>query len=199
MTVAVRSPSSEVPVVRSRPAATRRRLRSRLTRPVLGQIALILGGLTIVGPLLYVISVALRSPGDYFAQPYGLIPQHPTIVNFRSFFAVTDVGRLMLNSVIICAVASVGTVVSSAVVAYPLARLRFRGSTLLTVLVLSTMMLPPQVLLIPQYILFVKLHWVDTFLPLTIPAWFATNGFLVFFLRQSFRGNPTRDGGSSPG
>ena len=79
MTVAVRSPSSEVPVVRSRPAATRRRLRSRLTRPVLGQIALILGGLTIVGPLLYVISVALRSPGDYFAQPYGLIPRHPPL------------------------------------------------------------------------------------------------------------------------
>lgn len=167
------------------------------------QLLLAIGAITIVAPILYVISVSLRSPGEYFVHPYGLIPAHPTLANFRNFFSITNVRQLMTNSVVIVIFASLGTVISCAIVAYPLARLRFRGATLLTVLVLATMMLPPQVLLIPQYILFVKLHWVDTFYPLIIPTWFATNGFMVFFLRQSFRMIPREleeavliDGGS---
>jgi multiple sugar transport system permease protein len=151
------------------------------------QVLLVIGAVAIVAPVLYVISVSLRSPGEFFVRPYGLIPQHPTLANFRSFFDVTNARQLMTNSVIIVFFSSLGTVISCAVVAYPLARLRFRGATFITILVLATMMLPPQVLLIPQYILFVKLHWVDTFYPLIVPSWFATNGFFVFFLRQSFR------------
>lgn len=167
------------------------------------QLLLAIGAITIVAPILYVISVSLRSSGEYFVHPYGLIPAHPTLANFRNFFSITNVRQLMTNSVVIVIFASLGTVISCAIVAYPLARLRFRGATLLTILVLATMMLPPQVLLIPQYILFVKLHWVDTFYPLIIPTWFATNGFMVFFLRQSFRMIPREleeavliDGGS---
>lgn len=151
------------------------------------QVGLILGAVTIVTPILYVLSVSLRSPDEYLLHPYGLIPRDITLTNYREFFAVTDVRRLMQNSLVIVVLTATGTVASSAIVAYPLSRLRFRGATLITILVLATMMLPPQVLLIPQYILFVKLGWVDTFKPLIIPAWFATSGFFVFFLRQSFR------------
>lgn len=156
-------------------------------KPAALQAVLIVGAIAIVAPVLYVVSVSLRSPAEYFVHPYGFWPQHPTLANFRAFLDTTDARQLMTNSVIIVVLSSIGTVISCAIVAYPLARLRFRGATLFTVLVLATMMLPPQVLLIPQYILFVKLHWIDTFYPLIVPSWFATSGFFVFFLRQSFR------------
>jgi multiple sugar transport system permease protein len=156
-------------------------------KPAALQATLVVGAIAIVAPVLYVVSVSLRSPAEYFVHPYGFLPQHPTLANFRAFLDTTDVRRLMTNSLIIVVLSSIGTVISCAIVAYPLARLRFRGATLFTILVLATMMLPPQVLLIPQYILFVKLHWIDTFYPLIVPSWFATSGFFVFFLRQSFR------------
>lgn len=168
----------------------RGRQRRVLAKQVSAQLLLIAGSLTVVMPVFYVISVSLRSPGDYIADPYSFMPSHPTLSNFTQLFGLVDVNRMMLNSLVVCAVASIGTVVSSAVVAYPLARFRFRGVGFITVCVLATIMLPPQVLLIPQYVEFLKFRWVNTFLPLMVPSWFATNGFMVFYLRQTYRTIP---------
>jgi ABC-type glycerol-3-phosphate transport system permease component len=93
------------------------------------------------------------------------------------------------NSIIVSAVVIVGNVLSSAFVAYGFARLRARGSTVLFALVLSTMMLPFQVTMVPMYLLFNALGWLDSFLPLIVPPFFG-NAFLIFMLRQFFRSIP---------
>ncbi len=156
-------------------------------RPVVIQAVLLLGALAFICPLLYELSAALRSEGSFVLHPSQLLPRPVTMVSFRQLFGAVDIPLEFANSLIIVVIAVVGTVLSSAVVAYPLALMRFRGRSALTIGVLATMMLPGQVLLIPQYVLFDKLGWVNTFLPLTVPAYFATSGFMVFLFRQGFR------------
>jgi multiple sugar transport system permease protein len=96
----------------------------------------------------------------------------------------------LLNTYTITALAVIGQTLSCSLVAYGFARFRFRGRSLLFMLLLSTMMLPPQVTMIPMFLLWTKLHAVDTFIPLTLPAFFASSAFSVFLLRQFFLGLP---------
>jgi multiple sugar transport system permease protein len=180
------------------PAPLRRGARSRSgrtrVRQVGVQLVLVLGGISIVAPLAYVFLQSFEGPGQYLTQPFGLLPSPWTLSEFRLLFQAVDVPVLMRNSVVITLLSALGATASCALVAYPLARIRFRGRNFVMLLVLATMMLPSQVLLIPQYVLFVKLGWVDTLLPLIVPSFFATSGFLVFFLRQAFRNVPTELG-----
>jgi multiple sugar transport system permease protein len=110
--------------------------------------------------------------------------------NYR--LAVTEVpfGRYLTNTLIIVTLGTIGTVVSCILVAYGFARFRGRGMNILFLILLSTVMLPPQVTLIPAFILFKKIGWYDTFLPLIVPAFFA-NAWDVFLLRQFFMTLPT--------
>lgn len=94
-------------------------------------------------------------------------------------------GRYALNSLLIAAVNVVGNLVSNSLVAYGFARFRFPGRKFLFMLLLATMMVPSQVLLVPQFILFHDLGWINTFLPLTVPSFFGS-AFYVFLLRQFF-------------
>lgn len=94
------------------------------------------------------------------------------------------------NTLIITLVALFGQVVSCCLVAFSFARLRFPGRNALFIVLLSTMMLPAQVTMVPLFKIFVTLGWYDTFLPLTVPAFFATSGFFVFLLRQYFMSIP---------
>ncbi len=118
--------------------------------------------------------------------------------NYREAFSFGMWGRWALNTVIITAVSVVGTLLSTSLVAYAFARLRWPGRDMLFSLVLATMMLPGVVLFIPQFILFSNLpafgfqgsqNWVNTFLPLTVPA-FTGSAFFIFLLRQFMRGIP---------
>ena len=110
--------------------------------------------------------------------------------NYR--LAVTEVpfGRYLTNTLIIVTLGTIGTVVSCILVAYGFARFRGRGMNILFLILLSTVMLPPQVTLIPAFVLFKKIGWYDTFLPLIVPAFFA-NAWDVFLLRQFFMTLPT--------
>lgn len=150
-------------------------------------LGLIVGGLLVGVPLLYVVATALKTQGQYEVRPLQLWPAPMTLRDFRAFFSAVNVLRAFKNTFLITGLASVGTVISCAIVAFPLARMQFRGRKVITLIVLLTMLVPGQVLLIPQYILFIHLHWNNTILPLTVPLWLATSGFTVFFLRQSFR------------
>jgi multiple sugar transport system permease protein len=110
--------------------------------------------------------------------------------NYR--LAVTEVpfGRYLTNTLIIVTLGTIGTVISCILVAYGFARFRGRGMNILFLILLSTVMLPPQVTLIPAFVLFKKIGWYDTFLPLIVPAFFA-NAWDVFLLRQFFMTLPT--------
>jgi ABC-type glycerol-3-phosphate transport system permease component len=105
--------------------------------------------------------------------------------NYTEAFTLVPLGRFFLNTVLITVVAVLGEAISSAVVAYPFARLRWRGRDTLFLLVLATMMLPRQVTLIPVFIIFRTLGWLDTFLPLMVPPWFGVP-FYIFLLRQFY-------------
>jgi multiple sugar transport system permease protein len=159
---------------------------------------LFLVGITILWmiPFVWMISTALKTPRD-LARP-SFIPTELAWENFEFAFGYGMWPRWATNTIIITIVAVFGTILSSALVAYAFARLRWPGRDLVFNLVLATMMLPGVVTLIPQFILFANLpsfgfqgsrNWVDTFLPLTVPA-FAGNSFYIFLMRQFMRAIP---------
>jgi multiple sugar transport system permease protein len=153
------------------------------------QVVLLLFGLAILLPFLFILASSFKSDGQFAREPMALIPNPPTAVNY------VDATKLPLlqwgiNTSIVVGITLVGQVGSSVLVAYPLALLRFRGRDPIFLLILATLMLPPQVLLIPQFLLFNYLGWVDTFLPLIVPSFFGLAAIYVFYLRQYFRGIP---------
>jgi multiple sugar transport system permease protein len=105
--------------------------------------------------------------------------------NFINAVTKVPFGRYLLNTMIVVVFGTIGTVVSCTLVAYGFARFRAKGMPILFLILLSTIMLPPQVTLIPTFIVFKKIGWYDTFLPLIVPAFFA-NAWDVFLLRQFF-------------
>jgi multiple sugar transport system permease protein len=113
----------------------------------------------------------------------------PTTKNFTDAWDQVNFPRLFMNSLFLATVSTIGTLISCTLVAYGFARFRFPGKNLLFIVLISTIVLPPQATIIPLYILFTKLHWTGTWLPLLVPAFFA-NAYDVFLLRQYFMSVP---------
>lgn len=143
-----------------------------------------------LGPFVYMISYSLRTPVDAMRYPPTLLPNPPTLDGYRLALGSWPVWRLLWNSVSISVLFTFGMVLSCAMGAYAFARIPFRGREPIFALLLATMMVPGQVRLIPSYVLFNWLGWIDTHLPLIVPAWFAAP-FGLFMLRQFFRTLPT--------
>ncbi|KNH22284.1 ABC transporter permease [Arthrobacter sp. ZBG10] len=135
-------------------------------------------------PLVFVVSIALSSDQTVASGSFSLIPTEFQWDNFvRIFQTQQPVGNFVLNSVIISVFATVGQVFSSALVGYAFARLRAKGKNITFMIVLATMMIPAQITMIPQFILFKELGWINTFLPLIIPNFFG-NAYNIFLIRQ---------------
>ncbi|HEY8702012.1 MAG TPA: carbohydrate ABC transporter permease [Arthrobacter sp.] len=135
-------------------------------------------------PLVFVVSIALSSDQTVSTGSFSLIPSEFRWENFvRIFQTQQPVGNFVLNSVIISVLSAVGQVFSSALVGYAFARLRARGKNITFMIVLATMMIPAQITMIPQFILFKELGWINTFLPLIIPNFFG-NAYNIFLIRQ---------------
>lgn len=170
--------------------------RTRFTTPalrhagyVLFVYALMIGGAVIfLMPFLWMVSTSLKDPKEIFAYPPVWIPNPLHWDNYvKGWFGnpLMPFTVFLGNTLIITTNNVIGNLVSCVLVAYGFARLNGRGKNVLFLLVLATMMVPAEVTLIPTYILFTKLHWVNTFLPLTVPAWFGWP-FFIFLLRQFF-------------
>lgn len=148
--------------------------------------------LAMLYPLIWMISASLKLETNIFTS-IGLIPRPITLQNYsvgwRGYSGVTF-GRFFLNSIFISTTCIVGNVVSCSMAAYAFSKLRFRFSALLFSVMMLTLMVPRQVRLIPQYIIFNKLGWVDTYLPLIVPRLFAVDGFFIFLLVQFMRNIP---------
>lgn len=117
------------------------------------------------------------------------IPQTADWSNFKNAWQEAPFGIYARNTVIVSAVSVAGSVLSSSLVAYSFARLRWPGRDFLFILVLATMLIPSIILFVPQFVLWSKLGFVDTWVPLTVPAWFGSP-FFIFLLRQFYRGIP---------
>jgi ABC-type glycerol-3-phosphate transport system permease component len=148
------------------------------------------GAVFILVPFVWQLSTALKTPEQIYIVPPQWIPDPIAWNNFIDGWTAMPFTRYFINTVTITGASLVAEILSSCIVAFAFARLQFRGKNVLFIILLSTMMLPGQVTMIPKYILFGKLHWVDTFLPLIVPG-FTAVPFYVFLLRQFFMGIPT--------
>lgn len=140
-------------------------------------------------PLLWMISSSLKSNYQIFEIPPRWIPNPPRWENYREALTVLPFHTYILNTAIISTLTIIGHLLSCTLIAYAFARLRARGRDLLFVVMLATMMLPYPVTMVPLYVLFQRLGWINTFLPLTVPA-FLGSPFYIFLLRQFFLGIP---------
>jgi len=136
-------------------------------------------------PLFWMISSSLKTVDETNSAGIVWFPPHPTLEAYISILQNSAFLRSYLNSVFYTTLALVGTLASIAVVAYAFSRIEWPGRNLVFFLMLSTMMIPAQALLVPQYVFFNKLGWVGTFNPLIIPGYFAGGAAMVFLLRQS--------------
>jgi ABC-type glycerol-3-phosphate transport system permease component len=163
------------------------RWRSRMGR-VVAFLLLVVVAFLFIAPLVWMLSTSLKPAQQVFERNW--IPDPITWSNYEDALTSAPFDTYFRNTVIITTLATLGSVLSSSLVAYSFARLRWPGRDLWFLLVLGTMMLPGVVTLIPQYILFSKLGWVNTIRPLVVPSWLASDAFYVFLLRQFFRTIP---------
>jgi multiple sugar transport system permease protein len=140
-------------------------------------------------PFIWMISSSVHDLSGVFSIPFEWIPKEPKFSNYPEVFEIIPFGNQLLNTIFITSLNVIFTLFSCTITAYGFARLKFRGRDKLFMLCLSTMMLPSQVTMIPVYVMFAKLGWIDTYFPLIIPSLFGSP-FYIFLLRQFFRSIP---------
>jgi multiple sugar transport system permease protein len=155
------------------------RLADALAFAVLGGLAL-----SMLLPFVWMLITALKDPAELAAYPPRFWPRQPSLDAFRRAWTAVPFARYFINSVVVALAITAGQVVTCSLAAYAFARLSFPGRDRLFWLYLATMMVPGQVVLIPNFALIVKLGWVDTFQALILPALFSAYG--TFMLRQFF-------------
>ena len=160
--------------------------RSRAFKMTFIYFALAVGMVVVIMPFLWMVSTSLKTPASVFKIPTVWIPDPVVWANYPNAMTVLPFWRYILNTAQITFLAVVGATFSGSLAAFAFARLRWRGRNFMFVLVLTTLMLPFQVIMIPQFILFRSLQWLDTYLPLVVPAFFGGSAFNIFLLRQYF-------------
>jgi len=153
-------------------------------------LVLIIGALILFFPVLWMISTSLKLPMMVFEFPPRLLPSPVAWENFVIAIRKFPFFLYLRNSVIVSGLATLGTVISSSLVAFGFARRRFPERDLLFGVLLATIMLPSIVTLIPTFVMFTKLKLVNTFLPLTLPYFFGGGAFNIFLLRQFYMSLP---------
>lgn len=157
------------------------------TKHILGRFAVHLSLITISLifslPFLWMISSSLKPSSEIFKVPISLLPQEIRFANYPEALQSINFLTYLGNTLVYTIFATIGAVLSNASVAYAFARMRWPGRDLLFLVVLSTMMLPFQVRMIPLYVVFSQLGWLDTLLPLIVPNFFG-HAYFVFLIRQ---------------
>ena len=140
-------------------------------------------------PISWVVSTSLRTEANLY-DPGQWFPHPITLEHYRNLYSIlTNLWRYVFNTVLIAGLTTVGLLFSCSTAGYALARMRFPGSRLLMAILLLTLMIPVQVTFVPLYTAFRVVHWINTPLPLIVPAFFG-NAFATFFFRQFFRTIP---------
>ncbi|MDD2971327.1 MAG: carbohydrate ABC transporter permease [Lachnospiraceae bacterium] len=152
--------------------------------------AIVLAMLTLVAgimcvPIFTMLTTSVKTTGETFQYPPTFIPQTFDFSAYVRVFQKLDLVPHYLNSLFVSILIVIGTLVSSSLIAYGFSRYRAPGKKVLFMLVMSTLMIPYPSVMIPQYILFNKIRWVDTYLPLVVPA-FLGSAYMIFLLKQFF-------------
>lgn len=153
-------------------------------KTILGYLLLILVSLSMIVPFFAMASLSFSQNNQIFSYPPSIFPKNFTLHNYLDVFSSIPVARYFFNSLLVSSVTTVGQVIISAFAGYAFARLKFRGSDFLFLIILITMMIPPQVNIIPLFFLMREMHLIDTYQALIIPGFFG--GFGIFMFRQFF-------------
>ncbi|MFI9489183.1 carbohydrate ABC transporter permease [Promicromonospora sp. NPDC052451] len=196
------APTAPAPASSSRTAARRgepapvavrprgRRVRARLGS-VLKHAGLIAFGFVMLYPLLWMVASSFKPNALIFREP-GLIPTDIDLSNYTDGWnaLLHPFSHYLINSALVVLGSLLGNLLSCSMAAYAFARLEFRGRRLWFAVMLMSIMLPIHVVIVPQYVLFSQLEWINTFLPLIVPKLLATDAFFIFLMVQFFRGIP---------
>jgi multiple sugar transport system permease protein len=164
---------------------------SRKVKRVLRYVVLILLALLFISPLIFMLATSFKTSGDAASLPPNLIPDPFTTDAYRTVTGAgteTPVLRWFGNSMLAAALHALLVVATSALAAYPLARMEFRGKKIVFGMIIATLFVPPVILIIPNYLIVGELRWLDTLIAIIVPT--AASAFGVFFLRQFFIGLP---------
>ena len=160
----------------------------KIVRTVLVYLALIVAALFAVFPFLWMLSTSFKTASEVTTTSPTLFPANPTLANYAAIADAFPVWRILINSVVVAVITTLAQLLFSAMAAFAFARIPFRGSGLLFVIYLATLMIPSQVTITPLFILMTGLGWVNTYQGLILPGAFSAFG--VFLLRQSFLSFP---------
>ncbi len=163
-----------------------------LWRAPLAHLVLVIVSAAMLYPVLWMVAGSLRPVDELFGSGLSLIPSQVTFEAYKNgwFGLEVNFGQFFLNSLLISVLSTVGNVAAASLTAYAFARLPFFGRSFWFAMMLGTLMLPQQVMLIPQYILFSQLGWINTWLPLVVPKYFAIDPFFIFLMVQFFKQLP---------
>jgi multiple sugar transport system permease protein len=178
--------------VRDVAVVNRRRQTRRRGRTVVRTVFVLALLVLVLYPLIWLFATSFK-PTDEVASTVGIIPDHPTLSNYaRGWTGMETVNfsRFFINSLVIAAGVVVANCASCVVTAFAFARLRFPLRGMWFGLVIATLLLPHHVMIVPQFVLFKFLGWIDTPLPLIVPKLLATEAFFVFLMVQFMRGIP---------
>jgi multiple sugar transport system permease protein len=175
----------------ARAQARRLRERRELRHALVKHVLLILASFGMLYPLFWMVAASFKPESEIFSN-LGLWPGQIALGNYaQGWFALREsFTTFFTNSFLIAALSVVGNVMACSLTAYAFARLEFRLKWVWFALMLGTLMLPYHVTLVPQYVLFHSIGWIDTILPLVVPKFLAVDAFFIFLMVQFFRGLP---------
>jgi len=153
-------------------------------------LLLVLGALAMTAPFLWMVSSSLKDRMTVFMYPPQWLPDPPHFMNYVDVFVVKPFHIYIRNTLYIVIMNEIAILGAASFCAYGFARLEFPGKNFWFSIVLGTMMLPSVILLVPTFVLFSRLGWVDTYLPFIVPAFFGGGAFNIFLLTQFFRTLP---------
>lgn len=165
-------------------------MRETRMKSVVVYTLLLLFSLLFLAPFYWMITTAVKTPEELYLFPPKWIPSVFQWDNFAKAWQSQPFGTYLNNSLIVTGLSLIGQLLSSSLVAYGFARFHFRGKDALFLILLASMMIPWEVTMIPLYMEFNALGWINTLKPLIVPAWFGSP-FFIFLLRQFIMGIPT--------
>jgi multiple sugar transport system permease protein len=165
--------------------STRERRKKRIAQVVLA-IILFIGGMAMIFPFVWMVSSSLKNAQDIYTL--SLVPPNPTLDNYTTVLQDTSYVRWFANSLIIAGITTISVAFFDSLAGYTLAKFRFPGATVIFILILSTLMVPTEMLVIPWYVMSIEMGWTDSYWGIMFPG--VISAFGVFLMRQFFMGVP---------
>jgi ABC-type glycerol-3-phosphate transport system permease component len=169
-----------------RPTVLGRASSGRLAIRISSYVALLALTVLFMGPFAFAFTTSFKSPSEIFLFPPRLVPEHWLWHNYVEAWTNAPFALFFTNTAIITLLAMVGQITSACLVAYGFARFRFPGRDALFILVIGTLILPTEVTIIPTFLMFKAIGWLNTWFPLIVPAYFGGGAFAIFLFRQFF-------------